>query len=248
MAKITRLRETGAADPRAQGDPLRVQLAAALTAAEQARDAVARQKQAVQQLWADMREAEQRIEVLQKAVGKAQEAHVEAIANAAVSGEVVPASGVPKAKKAVEVATDHLDAVKAARKKLEADMPDMQKDVEAADAETERLLSEILKPTAEQMVERGKQLAEQIAPIKRALSALWSESDRPTQWDAQAGFEIGRVPLKDTRAAAADFLRSTCAAERAVPDPWLVSRARLRKDPHAGLPELDALLSDSPVT
>jgi len=93
-----------------------------------------------------------------------------------------------------------------------------------------------------------RKLAGQIAPIKRTLSALWSESDRPSQWDVQVAFDTGRSPLKETRVAAADFLRSTSAAERAVPDPWLVSRARLRKDPHAGLPELDALLSDSPVT
>jgi hypothetical protein len=85
MTKITRLRETGATDPRAQCDPLRVQLADALTAAERARDAVARQKQAVQRLSAEMRETEETTEKLQKAVSKAQEAHVEAIANAAAS-------------------------------------------------------------------------------------------------------------------------------------------------------------------
>jgi hypothetical protein len=140
----------------------------------------------------------------------------------------------------VEVATDHLDALKAARKKLESDAPELQKDIVTCDAEVERLISEILKPVAEQLIERGRKLAEQLAPIKKTLSALWSEGDRPTQWDAQAAFEIGRSPLKETREAAADFLRSTSAAERAVPDPWLVSRARLRKDPHTALPELDA--------
>jgi hypothetical protein len=245
---VTKLRPPGEATEPDRGDPLRKELAAAIEAAGKAREMCERQKQAAQRLWAEAREAEETIERLHKAVGKATEAHIASLADAAATGEPAPASGVPRAKKAVEVATDHLDALKAARKKLESDAPELAKDVVAADTEVERSISQVLLPIAEQMIERGRQVAEQLAPIKRTLSALWCEGDRPSQWDAQAAFEIGRSPLKETREAAADFLRSTSAAERAVPDPWLVSRARLRKDPHAGLPELDALLSDSPVS
>jgi hypothetical protein len=243
MAKIVRLREAGAADPRAQGDPLRLALASAIKEAGEAKQAVERQKAGIQRLWAEMREAGGQIEKLRKAVAKAQEAHIASLAEAATTGEAPPASGVPKAKKAVEVATDRLDALKAARVKLEADAPGLQKDVVTCDAEVERLISEILKPVAERLIERGRQIAEQLLPIKKALSALWCESDRPTQWGAGAAFDAGRAPLKETRAAAEDWLRSTNEYERAVPDPFLIARAKLRADPQAELPpELTALL------
>jgi hypothetical protein len=241
---VTRLRrKAGAADPRAQGDPLRTQLAAALTAAKQARDAVARREQAERRLSDDAREAEQQIEKLQKAVRKAEAAHIDAIAKAAALEKAAPTSGVPRARQAVTVAEDHLAALRAASKKVEADVPELQKEVVACDAEVERLISEILKPIAEQIIERGRQIAEQLLPIKSTLSALWCQSDRPTQWDAGAAFDIGHAPLKETRAAAADFLRSTNAFERAVPEPFLIARAKLRADPQAELPpELTALL------
>jgi hypothetical protein len=88
---------------------------AAQEKARSAGQAVERQKQAVQRLWDEAREAEQQIEALQKRVREATEAHIASLADAAATGEEAPASGVPKAKKAVEAATDHLDAVKAAR-------------------------------------------------------------------------------------------------------------------------------------
>jgi hypothetical protein len=234
---VTRLRRR-AADPRAQGDPLRVQLAAAIKAANRAREMCERQKQAVQRLWDEAREADEQIGKLQKRVREATEAHIVGLADAAASGKPAPRSGVPAAKKAVEVATDHLDALKAARKKLESDAPELQKDVVTCDAEVDRVISEILRPVAERLIERGRQIAEQLLPIKSTLSALWCPSDRPTQWDAAAAFDTGRAPLKETRAAAVDFLRSTNVFERAHPDPWIEVRKRLREDPHAELPDI----------
>jgi hypothetical protein len=234
MGSVSKLKLHG----NANADPLRATLVAAQEKAHSARQAVERQKQAVQRLWDETREAEEQVEKLQKRVGEAQEAHIAGLAEAAATGEAPPASGVPKAKKAVEAATDHIEALKAARRKLEADAPELQKDIVTCDAEVERLISEILKPVAEAIIERGRQIAELLAPIKRTLSALWSESDRPTQWDAQAAFDTGRAPLKETKAAAAEWLRSMNAIERAVPDPWIEARKRLREDPNAALPEL----------
>jgi hypothetical protein len=53
-----------------------------------------------------------------------------------------------------------------------------------------------------------------------------------------------RRPLKETKEKIADFLRSVSAVQSMHPDPWLVARERLREEPHAELPEFDALLSD----
>jgi hypothetical protein len=149
---------------------------------------------------------------------------------------------VPKAKKAVEVATDHLDALRAPRKKLEADVPEVKKDAVAAEVEINRLISLILVPLVEQLIKRGQQIAAQLGPYRAVLSALWAEADRPSGWDDQIAFDAGRKPLAETREAVAAFLRSTHVIERARPDPWIEARKRLREDPDAALAELTSLL------
>jgi hypothetical protein len=179
---------------------------------------------------------------MQKAVRKAEAANIEAIANAAASGKPAPRSGVPAAKAAVEVAKDHLDALRAARKKVEADVPLFEKDAVAADGEIDRLVSLILVPLATQLIARGKEIAAQLAPLRNSLAALWAEASRPQAWEAAAAFDDGRKPLKETREAAAEFLRETHIVECSVPDPWLAARTRLRADPNAALTELTALL------
>jgi hypothetical protein len=83
----------------------------AIEAAARTRQMCERQKQAVQRLWDEMREAEQQIEKLQKRVGEAVSRHCRGCGD----GGGPPASGVSKAKKAVETGTNHLDALKAAR-------------------------------------------------------------------------------------------------------------------------------------
>jgi hypothetical protein len=241
MADVTRLRPK--AKPTESGDPLRKALAAAIVAAGKAREMRERQKQAVGRLWAEMREAEQEIERLQKRVSEAQEAHIAGLADAATSGKAAPVSGVAKARAAVVVAEDHREALRAARKKLEADMPEVEKDVVAADTEVERLISEILAPVAEQMIQRGREIAAMLAPIRSTLTALWAE-ETPAAWDAAASHDKGRQPLKEVKQAAADWLRESSAFSRAVPDPWLNARLALKQDAQAELPldELSSLL------
>jgi hypothetical protein len=175
---------------------------------------------------------------MQKAVGKVVEANIEAIANAAATGKPAPRSDVPAAKLAVEVATDHLAALRAARMKCEADVPLVEKDAVAADVEIDRLISLILVPLAQQLITRGRQIAAQLRPYTAVLSALWAEADRPTGWDDGAAFDEGRKPLTGTREEVAAFLRATHVIERARPDPWVEVRKRLREDPHAELPDI----------
>jgi hypothetical protein len=104
-----------------------------------------------------------------------------------------------------------------------------------------------LAPLATKLIERGKEIVSQLAPIKLALAALWSEPDRPSSWDQQRVFAEGRRPLAETREAVAAFLRSTNDVERTQPDPWIEARDRLRNNPRTELSELDALLSEKGV-
>jgi hypothetical protein len=103
-----------------------------------------------------------------------------------------------------------------------------------------------LAPVAEKLVERGREILAQLAPIKGALAALWSEPDRPSSWDEQRVFTEGRKPLAATKEAVAAFLRSTNDVDRPHPDPWIGARKRLRGDAYADLSDITGLLSDAP--
>jgi hypothetical protein len=240
MADVTRLRPKAKATE--HGDPLRQALAVAIVGAGKAREMRERQKQAVERLRVEGREAEETIEKLQKRVSEAQDAHIAGLADAAASGKPAPASRVAKARAAVVEAEDHREALRAARKKLEADMPEVEKDIVAADTEVERLISEILAPVAEQMIERGREIAATLAPIRSSLTALWAE-ETPAACDAAFSHAKGRQPLKEAKQAAADWLRESSAFSRAVPDPWLNARLAVKQDTQAELPlELSSLL------
>jgi hypothetical protein len=129
---------------------------------------------------------------------------------------------------------------------LEADLPVWEKEAVEADTAIEGAISAILAPLATKLIERGKEIVSQLAPIKGALAALWSEPDRPSSWDEQRLFTEGRKPLAATKEAVAAFLRSTNDVERAHPDPWIEARKRLRGDANVDLSDITGLLSDAP--
>jgi hypothetical protein len=237
---VTKFRTRGTTE--AGGDPLREALAAALQASKAAHAAVAKQRQAVTRLWAEQLEADESIEKLEKAVAKAEAAYLDGLAAAAANEEPAPASGVPAARAAVEVATDHRDALRAARKKVEAELPRWQADATSALTEADRLISEILAPIAERLLVRAQKMVEELAPLRATLSALSLEMI-PAGFEAALAHEKGRRPLAETRETVATFLRDTNVIERARPDPWTEARQILRENPHADLPAaLTALL------
>jgi hypothetical protein len=232
---------TAATEAAAKSDP-RVALANAIREAGKARRALEQRKAGIERLWAEMREGEAQIERLRKTARKAEATHIDAIAKAAALEKAAPASGVPAARQAVTVAEDHLAALRAARQKIEADMPLFEKDAINADIEIDWLISLILVPLAERLIARGQQIAAQLAPLRNSLAALWVEASRPQAWEAAAAFDAGRKPLAQTRESIEAFLRETHVVERSVPDPWLAARERLRADPNAALTEFDELL------
>jgi hypothetical protein len=120
------------------------------------------------------------------------------------------------------------------------------KEVANADCEVEKAISEIFAPMVGKLIERGEQIALQIAPIRQVLKMLWGEPS-PSGHNEALAFEQARRPLAESLEAVADFLRSSAAIDRVEPDPWIEARKRLREDAHAELPELDALLSGKPA-
>jgi hypothetical protein len=209
----------------------------AVKEASAAKAAVGKRRAGIERLWDEEHGIEKQIGKLQKAVSKATEAHIAGLANAAALGKPAPRSGVPAAKLAVEAAMDHLAALRGARVKIEADLPLVEKDAVAADVEVDRLISLILVPLATQLIERGKEIASMLAPIRNALATLWAEQG-PTQYDAAEAYDQGQRSLKQTKEAIAEYLRGLNVVERAQPDPWIEARKRLREDPHAELPDI----------
>jgi hypothetical protein len=152
---------------------------------------------------------------------------------------------VPAARQAVIDCEDELEAQKSALAQMRDDLPNWSREVAAADVEVEAAISTIFAPLAEKLIERGEQIAAELAPIRDALATLWGEPS-PIGHDKALAFERGRKPLAPTMDIVAEFLRTSQATEPVQPDPWSTCRARLRLDAFAALPELDILLSDKP--
>jgi hypothetical protein len=225
-------------------DPLRRVLIEAIREADAAKAVVSKQNAGIERLQAQVWQGANLIAAAERNVAKTRQRHAASIARAAASGKEAPTAGPVRAARLqlVDVA-DEAEANKAALLQLKADLKAAEAVARDADVAIEMAISAILAPVATRLIERGTQLAKQLLPIKKTLSALWCEADRPSQWEAGSIFDRGRTPLKETRAAAADWLRSTNAYERPVPDPFLIARAKLRADPQAKLPpELTALL------
>jgi hypothetical protein len=111
-------------------EPLpRSQLKAALKESRQAHAAVNKQKQAKARLFSDQVEAESKIEALQKGVKKAEQAHIQAVADAAVAGTPAPASTVAEAQASLAFAQDKIHTLRGARQTIEAELPSIFKRV-----------------------------------------------------------------------------------------------------------------------
>lgn len=143
---------------------------------------------------------------------------------------------------AVTVAEDARDSLKAARAKLERDLPAWEGEAAQAAAGVEAVISVILSNHARAVPQEARKAVAVLAPLKSALVALWAEQ-RQVATQEYFSYEDGRRPLNETKNAIKDFLESLNRIERADLDPWREARARLRRDPAAAIPpELDALL------
>jgi hypothetical protein len=231
---------------RAGGDRLRIALADAIQGAAKIRHAAERHRAGAERTRSSVAAAEAELEKALAGVGKAQEAHIAALAHAAASGTSAPASKVRAARQLVIDCEDEVSAQRAALAQMRADLPNWDKEVALADTDVEAAISAILAPMAEKLIERGREIAAQFAPIRSALNALWFDPS-PANHDEALAFEQSRKPLVETKEAVAEFLRTTTRINRVEPDAWIEARSRLRADAYSELPELDTLLSGEPA-
>lgn len=240
-SNISRLNTDTSTSTRAGGDRLRIALADAIQGAAKTRANFERHRAGIERTRDAVTMNEAQLEKATAAISKAQESHIAQLMHHAAAGSVAGPSKVKIAKEAAADIEDELAAQREALAKLKSDLPLWEKEVALADGDVERAISAILAPMAEKLIERGREIASQLAPIRSALNALWFEP-RPAGHDDSFAFEQARRPLAETKEAVADFLRSTTAIGR-VENPWAAARDRLRADSTAKLPELEALLS-----
>jgi hypothetical protein len=207
-------------------------LKAAIKEARAAHQAVGKQKQAKARLFNEQVEAEGKIASLEKAVKKAEQAHVQAVADAAVAGTPAPASGVQEALASVAFTRDRVHTLRAARQTIEAEIPDWEAAAMEADTEVERLISDVISDYVQILVLEATELARRLKPYRAALmSFVRDHTDRPTEWNRQAGFDKARSPLDEAADDVWQFFRDLREAELPAINPWKSVRESLRENP-----------------
>jgi chromosome segregation ATPase len=241
---VTKLRKSPEGNARAE-------LAAAIKASKSAHTAVSKQKQAVQKLFSEMVAAENQIPAAEKAVAKAENEYIAAVAESAASGLPEPVNGKAEAEARLVLTKDRVNVLREARRRLESEIPDWQQDADACDVECERLISLIISDHLRILIAEAEELARRLAPYRSALMAFVRDhGDRPSQWDKQSAWDKSREPLNESAALVWAFFREL--REATAPSPcWKTIRARLREDPNAAIlrplvAEFDGLLAKDP--
>jgi hypothetical protein len=216
-------------------DPLRVGLAHAIDDAREAREAVERHRAAIERTRSSLRVAEKTLTVAEKGVEEARAAHAQALADAAASDTTPPASGVQAARQLIVLAQDEIEALKGALAQLRADLPAWENAVREADIAVEAAISAVLAVKAQQVLDKAREIARGLSPLRNALAALLK--DHPSGAADYLAFERGRKPLAETQAAVAAFFQTINAVDNKN-DTWKQAREALREDAQAPFPEM----------
>jgi hypothetical protein len=216
-------------------DPQRAALADALQVMEDAFAAVENHKAAIGRARLQVRAGEKAIKAAEEGVTKAQREYAGALADAAATDTPAPTSNIRVARQVVVDRTDELEAARLAFAQLKADLPGWENTAREAAITVEATISAILAVSALQLIERANEIARQLAPVRDALAALWSE--KPSGAADYLAHERGHAPLVEAKAAAAVFFQTVKIIDDKHADIWLVARERLRSDPYAELPD-----------
>jgi hypothetical protein len=224
-------------------DQQRAPLVAALAAVAKAKEAVIKQKAAIDRLQRIVWNDPAKVAAAETAIQKAGERLAVEIGAAHAAGDEVPtSSGVRKARAALVDAQDEEAANKIALAKLRDDFKDLEAEARECEVEVEKAISAILEPLASQLLARTRKLVETLQPYTEMLAALHFESDRPSTWDGQRLYSEGHQPLEDMRKLAGELLCTAKSIFRAQPDPWVAARKALRENPNDKLEALTTLI------
>jgi uncharacterized protein YhaN len=210
----------------------RAELAAALKAAAEAREALERHRRAIDKTRAAQHASDRAIEAARKGIAESSEEYGLALAEAsaaAADDDVAPPTNKARlARAALADAEDESSALNAALAKLRRDTPAWERHVAEADAEVEAAISAILSRHAQKLLDQLAELIQQTQPLRESvLGLLEAHADRAV------GF-AGQQPLSEQLAQAR--LLAMCYGHTeliAAEVPWTAIRARLRAEPFA---------------
>ena len=220
-------------------DLLRAELARAIAAAKEAKDAVTRQRLAIDRARAAVRVAEKQVEAANEAVVEARQNHAKDLAAAAATDAPAPASKIRAARQAVVDAEDEVAATKDALDALKAKLPEVEATAKEREIAIDVAISgAIMAPAAERLLERARAIRQQLSPLKQILRQIFSDDPaRGTTTNDDYLHAVRRqAPLAEVRLAVDAFLREGDAGVAAAENPWRAYRERLHTDPYAALP------------
>jgi len=227
--------------PHRDADPLRTALAQAIEQAREARESVENHRAAIEKTRIAVREAERAVKAAEAGIQTARENHAAALADAAGSDAAPPASGMRRARQAVEDAGDHLESSKLALAQLKQELPLWEGAAREAGIKVEETISLILAPCAKRLLERCRDLVRPAAKARLALIDF--ANDQPSSAGAGADFlavSRGLKPLDAVLEEITNFLANIWRDDVGRDDaaPWAARvRAALRENAQAPLPE-----------
>jgi hypothetical protein len=241
--------------------PERAALADAIMRRTEAEQALEAGKRAVTRVLDAMESAERRLEAARAEVAKAGDHDADALADAVASGEPATTNATRKARTALEVAEDELNAATTARAKLRARLGDAEDALLVAQNHVARLVDVVVRAGARALLADAQEAASRLRELLPMLRFFLSSSPRisPNSWDYEvrtmgreranrrmyAGARDGSIPGQDPFAELATaiekFVKGPLDGDRSdhpVLAGWHAAREALHHDADAPLPAL----------
>jgi hypothetical protein len=243
--------------------PEREQLHAAIQRRTEAEQALEVGKRAVTRVVDAMEAAERRVEAARAEVAKAGDRDANALADAVAGGEPATTNATRKARTALEVAEDELNAATTARAKLRARLGDAEDALLVAQNHVARHVDIVLRAGAAQVLADAQRAASRLRELLPMLQFFVSSSPRtsPGNWEyevrtmgreranrrmyvgARDGSIPGQDPFAELATAIEKFVKGPLDGDKAWSDHpvlagWHAAREALHHDADAPLPAL----------
>jgi hypothetical protein len=215
MATVTAIaKKDDSADPHAA-------LKRAAVDAQRARAAVDHHRDAIERALHLVTAARRKAEAASKAVAAARDEDAQALAAAIITGSTASPQATVRSRELEIEASDTVLMARAAYKRLESDLKDVEQEVVRADKTVRAAIAAVLKPTAQKMIEEARTFRSQFLARQYALDALCMSLD---------GFEHLRFDISEAEH------RQLCGSIR---QSWMDTIDALKRgDIDARLPDL----------
>jgi hypothetical protein len=212
-------------EPRSQRTPEREKLAAAITNLAKAERAVAQCKRGVSNAGQAVEAGLEQLDAAAAAIPKAKERDANAAVAAMKAGRAAPAGTLAKAVAAEQAAAEHLDATRAVRDRLEAELPKLEGAVEFAKTFTlDGAINAVIMAEVDvkALIQAAEQLTNELAQKRYVLGRLAgfhliADADLKARAAAMAYANLDHDPGVQTAAAKWAALYSALSVDPDAP-------------------------------